>query len=433
MLRNKIAVVLITFCVWADLVAQDKSGQLPSISAGAGVLIFNGDINPGSGLSTYSKIRAGYNISVEQRIGKLIGISATGLFGKLADSERSKTSNNNFESKIMQGDISVTLHTDKIFENSNLTPYIGAGIGFLLFDPHGDLYNKDGLKYYYWSDGSIHDLTETAANIPVAKVLQRDYTYETQLKDSATNYSRNTLVIPLTFGFNFKIVDNFSASLGATYFLTFTDYIDNIKAKGNDSYLYTRVALKYTFTHPEKDTRVDDKRYANVDFGKMDEGDSDNDGVNDGKDKCAGTPKGAKVDSDGCPVDNDRDGIPDYMDKEPNTAKGAVVDANGVTQTDKMLADKQAEWERAASERSETFNANPTQSNIEKIEKSAQEVRSQTGVQKSLPAEFQPADFNKDGFITVNEINQVIDGFFTGENDFTVERINRLIDFFFEQ
>jgi OOP family OmpA-OmpF porin len=57
--------------------------------------------------------------------------------------------------------------------------------------------------------------------------------------------------------------------------------------------------------------------------------DSDGDGVTDDKDKCPDTPKGVKVDADGCPLDSDGDGVPDYMDKCPGTPAGVKVDANG--------------------------------------------------------------------------------------------------------
>ena len=67
------------------------------------------------------------------------------------------------------------------------------------------------------------------------------------------------------------------------------------------------------------------------------------------------------------------------------------------------------------------------------IEKKALENIKEKGTGKAIPAEFKGADYNNDGFISSEEINKTIDGFFTGENDFTVERINRLIDFFFEQ
>ncbi|HUO96660.1 MAG TPA: OmpA family protein [Steroidobacteraceae bacterium] len=57
--------------------------------------------------------------------------------------------------------------------------------------------------------------------------------------------------------------------------------------------------------------------------------DSDGDGVPDRLDKCPNTPRGVKVDSDGCPLDADHDGVPDYLDKCPGTPPGMKVDANG--------------------------------------------------------------------------------------------------------
>jgi outer membrane protein OmpA-like peptidoglycan-associated protein len=50
-------------------------------------------------------------------------------------------------------------------------------------------------------------------------------------------------------------------------------------------------------------------------FGKSP--DADGDGVPDSKDKCPGTPKKAKVDKEGCPIDTDGDGIYDGIDKCP--------------------------------------------------------------------------------------------------------------------
>jgi OOP family OmpA-OmpF porin len=57
--------------------------------------------------------------------------------------------------------------------------------------------------------------------------------------------------------------------------------------------------------------------------------DSDGDGVIDPLDECPDTPKGVKVDENGCPLDSDGDGVPDYLDKCPDTPKGVKVDAAG--------------------------------------------------------------------------------------------------------
>jgi outer membrane protein OmpA-like peptidoglycan-associated protein len=57
--------------------------------------------------------------------------------------------------------------------------------------------------------------------------------------------------------------------------------------------------------------------------------DTDADGVFDGIDQCAATPTGARVDARGCPTDADGDAVADGIDQCPNTPAGATVDATG--------------------------------------------------------------------------------------------------------
>jgi OOP family OmpA-OmpF porin len=59
--------------------------------------------------------------------------------------------------------------------------------------------------------------------------------------------------------------------------------------------------------------------------------DADMDGVLDLDDECPGTAPNTEVDARGCPVarDADRDGVPDTSDRCPNTAPGQPVDAAG--------------------------------------------------------------------------------------------------------
>lgn len=427
---------LLLVLVGSAFAQTERSKQLPSVAIGAGILSFNGDVGTGVDLSSFSRIRTGYNLTIEQRIGKYLGVSVNGLYGKLADSERSKERNLNFQSQIIQADLNLVIHFDNdlVFKrNSAFAPYLFGGFGYLMFDPYGDLKDKNNVAYNYWSDGTIRDIAETDTNANASILLQRDYTYETQLKDSTTNYARSSIAIPVGVGFQLKISDNVAANIGASYYLAMTDWIDNFKNGANDRYIFANVSLQYNFGKPYDDS---DPIYRSVDFSALDKLDTDEDGVKDGDDRCPGTPKGVKVDNRGCPEDLDEDGVPDYRDKEALTKKGALVDENGITQTDQMIMQRQAERDSLATERSNMFNENPSLSFLRDIESKNLEERKNnpnTAKASSIPVALRPADKNNDGYISTEEITMAIDSFFEGDSIFTVERLNDLIDFFFEQ
>ncbi len=409
---------------------EEKKKQLPSVAIGMGILSFNGDVGSSTNLSSFSKIRGGYTVTIEQRIKKIIGLSVTGIYGKLADSENSKTGKLNFETSILQADLNLVIHLDNdiIFKrSSSFAPYIFGGIGFLKFDPYGDLKNANGIKYNYWSDGTIKDKAENDPLAASATNIQRDYKYETQLKDSV-NYSRSALIIPVGAGVTLKISEKLGVNLGATYYLALSDWLDNKKVGSNDKYLFSNASLKYTFGKKEGDNSA--AVYKTIDFSQVDKTDTDGDGVSDGNDKCPGTPKGVQVNNKGCPDDIDDDGVPDYKDKELKTTKGAYVDENGVTITEDAIAKRQETFDSLATPRSQLFNENPSLKFLKEVEKTRK-----TNPKKisKVPLALQPADKDKDGYITADEITAVIDAFFEAESIFTVEKINDLIDYFFEQ
>lgn len=57
--------------------------------------------------------------------------------------------------------------------------------------------------------------------------------------------------------------------------------------------------------------------------------DSDHDGIEESKDRCADTPVGVEVDEYGCAFDRDKDGVKDYEDACPDTMPHAKVKADG--------------------------------------------------------------------------------------------------------
>ncbi len=417
-----------------EITTPEKAKQLPSAALGVGILTFDGDLGNGIKLSKFSKMRSGMNLTVEERIGKYLGVSLSGLYGKLSDNESSQSSNLNFESKIIQADLCVVAHFDNDYllkRNSIMAPYVLAGIGFLKFDPHGDLTDAQGRPYHYWRDGSIRDIDESAPNYFQSVELKRDYTYETQLKDSLINYKRSSLSFPLGLGVKLKLAYNIDVNLGATYYVTMTDWIDNVKTGRNDKYLFTHFALQYNFGKMEDDSRP---QYKAVDFSALDKMDTDGDGIKDKDDRCPGTPKGVKTDPFGCPWDSDEDGVPNFKDRDPYTAPGAVVDEFGSALSDSTLAARQMQFDSVATERSKLLYDNPTLAYLYEVEnKTKQENKNNSGALSKIPGTLKPADKNNDGFISTDEITGAIDSFFDGDSSFTVEKLNDLIDFFFEQ
>ena len=422
-----------------DSVSKNHKKNSPSIAAGAGILTFNGDVSNG----LFTNLNAGYNISVEQELNKFVSVSLNGMYGALHGENIINLQHLNFESKIMQGDFNMFFR----FKTS-ISPYLSVGLGCLKFNPYGDLKDANGYTYYYWTDGTIRNISQNAPNAANAVLLARDYKYETQLENS-TNYSKTTAIMPIGLGMDFKLDERFSLRIGATYYFTMSDYIDNYKAgKTNDSYLYSNLALYYHFSKNKRGEKEE-----NTVFTKTDSKDSDNDGVEDIVDRCQDTPNNIKVDTFGCPTDTDKDGIPDYKDKEPNSKEGSIVDAEGVTLTDQLIIERYKSNTTFAPKESEMLlitdstletktdtlkrqfkKLNQTNFSKEQFEHLKKDTLSdKVANQKVIPLNLKIFDTNHNNKISEQEINQAIDSFFDGDKNSTIYKVNELINYFLAQ
>ena len=418
---------------------EEKSNgakHIPSIGVHIGGLSYMGDISGTKGSTAFTYWKPAYGFYLEKKFGSIFGVSANGLFGKVSKSQLDDNVFVNFESKVMNFDLNLLLDFDNgkiINEESIFSPYLSFGVGYLSFDPRGDLMTN-GMSYYHWSDGTLRDVDQSTPGSDTSSViLNRDYDYESELKDSTTNYSKTTFTVPIRFGLKFEISDNIDARISAAYILTFTDYLDNISGGGNDKMFYTSFGLQYNFGRTSKK----DDKYKDFDFSEVDNTDFDGDGVNDIKDLCQNTPQGVEVDSKGCPLDGDEDGVPDYLDKELNTPKGTTVNRDGVTLTDEMIAMQERMKDSVATDYKVFKAEDLSQDEIDEIQKMYQEANSSnsngSATASGMPEKYKVLDVDGDKFISAKEVTNAIDGFFEGENNLTAKDLNELIDYYFDQ
>lgn len=440
--------IFFSFCCYSQSSSKDKKDNEKidrgyfTLGLGYGILSFKGDLGAGQDLAAMNNFRGGFNFNLEKRFGKVIGIGFNGIFGKISQSERTVARNLNFESPLKQFGLNLSAQFDMKQETA-FAPFISLGVGSAMFSPASDLKDKNSKNYIYWSDGTIRDLPEKdaegkviKANRDSAKILKRDYSYETSLTlaNDSSSIKKSSIVLPLTVGFKFKMGDRMDTRLAATYNITQTDYLDGYVDGGNDSYIYLSMGINYTFA--KKFVNKADQSYEGVDFAALLKEDNDNDGVLDDIDKCQHTPSGVNVDEFGCPLDGDNDGVPDYLDKEKETSPNAIVNQYGVTMTDEMISLQRAYRDSVVAERVSHFYDAPSKETLKDIDKQISQKQSSgthANISAAIPKLYQFADLDGNGILSSTEITAAIDAFFEGAVDINTQDLMGLIDFFFEQ
>ena len=408
----------------------------PVVSFSYGVMNFRGDvrnsvISPLIGnnaisvnLSTFVDRKHHFTANFFYLIGSLSGN---------AYSHNDISQNLNFRTSASTIGANVEYRFGRFFDKEALIrPYVSLGLGNLSFSSKGDLLDASGMTYYYWTDGSIRDSPEWLGGGAVP--LYRDYEYETDLRLRETeefglgDYSQNTFVIPFGLGAHFRINSRAFFSLGMTYYMSMTDVLDNVAyegtsiqgSKGNDAFVYSHLTLHFDlFSDPT--TRTVDLMYADVEFDPLLFDDEDGDFVLDVSDRCLGTPYGVEVDTLGCPLDGDMDGVADYLDQELDTKRNAWVDNQGVTVSEE-------EYLAAMELRNNAMDREDVEDYMDII---SGEYRLTSDVE--IPEKFQSLDTDGDGYLSFDELLQVIDKYFDFQLDLDVEEVRMLNDFFFSQ
>ena len=331
----------------------------PTIGLGTGMFSFFGDVYTKHFQNPMTS-RIASELIVSQAISKNFQLNFNVLFGTLAANERMAgsdgTRNVNFQSQIRAGSLNLQYNFGHFLpKNRTASPYMTVGVESFEFLSKTDAYDANGNKYYYWNDGTIRNIDQSAPNAGSAVLLKRDYTYESDIRqmnlDGAAKYSEYSFAIPIGMGAVFKINDFINFKIGTTMHFTFTDNIDGITfmSKGNrqgdtkyDKFMMTSCSIHYNFGQSKraKDNIDNEDRYKNVDFLALDLDDYDKDGVPDPLDSCQCTPPAIIVDYKGCPLDDDKDNYPNYKDNEINSPPNSFVDIKGVQMSDSLIEDK---------------------------------------------------------------------------------------------
>lgn len=347
--------------------AQDSTATSlfkPTLGVGAGMFAFYGDVGSQHAEMSPLVTRVGYELRASTPITNWLEADLYALHGRLGVNERGIDRNLNFESRITVGGFQFRYNFLQLINRDRVVePYINFGFESVEFLTKTDLYDAQGRAYNYWSDGSIRDLPESSPNAAEAVVIQRDYTYESDVRelnaDGFGKYLERTWAVPIGIGARMDIGHGFDLRVGATMHFTLTDYIDGVTENslgsrkgvaGNDRFLYSSFSVGYTLPmqHKKKDrTPKSPLGSEELDLIVLRD-DEDGDGVPDFSDLCPGTPAGVKVDQNGCALDSDGDGVPDDRDDELNSAPGALVDGRGVTVTDDDLLKAWLNWKDSA-------------------------------------------------------------------------------------
>ena len=193
----------------------------------------------------------------------------------------------------------------------NYNEQFGVELGFSFIDSgtrHGN--SVDVNTYYYHMDGVYHT-TPWGKLQPYVAVGVGGMTFDYKGNVNGKDPSTTAFAFNYGGGLEYFLMDNFAVRGDVRHVITTNG--------GFNDLLYTAGVTVFFGGHAT----------APVEAKPLPPVDTDGDGVIDENDRCPGTPKGVKVDSDGCPLDTDGDGVYDYMDKCPGTPKGVKVDANG--------------------------------------------------------------------------------------------------------
>jgi cell division protein FtsN len=330
----------------------------PRLGIGLGTMVFYGDIGRDNAGYHAGSADLAYTLDITNELTSYLDLRLYTVFSTITLNELSNPRHFNMQSQVRSGGALLSYNFDHFLPaDRGAEPFVGIGFEAFEFLSKTDLYDANGMRYHYWTDGTIRNIDQSAANANEAIMLQRDYVYETDLRelnrDGFGSYPERSFAIPVGAGVQFKVTDRFRARIGATYHFTLTDLVDNLTAESNgnrkgdsrnDRFLFSSFTLNYDLNPLGMKQPKINPEFLDED-GNLLAGleDTDLDGVPDVVDECPGTEEGVTVTAKGCPQDSDGDGFPDHLDKEPNSLH-TYVNGEGIAMDDDEIYERYLMW-----------------------------------------------------------------------------------------
>lgn len=242
------------------LLAQDNVLiPLPMVSINFGIGNLMSDVKLNNGPSPFKQF--GYQLTITQPVTKFLNASFELYGGTVYGEEQRDLTNLNFKTSLFSQRLSIEYNFFPLLKPNaqgvqTIRPYVGFGVGLLSFRSKGDLKSSSGSYYNYWSDGLIYAETEGSVDATEATLLERDFVYETDLRDANLDglrkYSQLTFSLPFNAGIRFQLTKNIGLNAAFAYVLNFSDMIDNVSVSGtgnragiagNDNHLFGSIGL----------------------------------------------------------------------------------------------------------------------------------------------------------------------------------------------
>ncbi|MCB9186355.1 MAG: SHOCT domain-containing protein [Flavobacteriales bacterium] len=232
---------------------------LPTVNINVGFNHAFTDVKLNNGPSPFRQL--GYQLTVIQQVNKFLNAGFELYTGSIYGEEQRDLVNLNYRTSLVSPRLNIEYNFYPLLKpDANgrqlIRPYVGFGVGMVFFRSKGDLKDANGNTYHYWTNGQIYAEEEGTVDITEATQLERDFEYETDLRDANLDgfrkYSQMAFTLPVNAGVRFQISKNVGVNAAFAYVLNTTDLIDNVNkdsdgvrqgTAGFDNSLYGSVGL----------------------------------------------------------------------------------------------------------------------------------------------------------------------------------------------